>query len=153
QAVAGSGTARGRPGHCGRTAGASRVVLRHPVAIGARCHVADPVTIVEIPQDRGFETGAEIAFRLPAELACQLARVDGVTAIMAGPVGDKGDLIAIRARVARPVAVEQIAYGADHLEISPLRIAADRVGLARPATLDNGCERGAMIADIEPVAD
>ncbi len=50
----------------------------------------------------------------------------------------------------------QIECGADRrddVDISPFRVAADVVSLARPAVLGNHGKRAGMIVDKQPVAD
>ena len=57
-------------------------------AILAALHPLDPAGIVQIPLDRPPQAGLEIVLRLPAQLAADLAGVDGVAAVVAGPVLD-----------------------------------------------------------------
>src|SRR5690606_40216999 len=89
---------------------------------------------------------------MPAELAFDLAGVDGVAAVVAGAVGDEGDELApARSRGAH--LVEQVADGLDDLEVRALVAAADVVGLAGLALFGDESEGLAMVADVEPVAD
>src|ERR1035437_7651298 len=49
--------------------------------------------------------------------------------------------------------VEYRADRAHHLEVGPFRVAADVIGFAGAASLENQTNRRAVIADIQPVAD
>ena len=71
------------------------VLLLNPVAVSTRCDRGHPFGMVEIPSD-GFEDSTlEGLLRDPTQIALDLARINGVTAIVTGAVFHKRDLIAI----------------------------------------------------------
>ena len=63
---------------------------RHPVAVGPLC-VGDQPGLSRLPLHGLADAGMEGLRRAPAELALDLARVDGVAAVVAGAVPDVGD--------------------------------------------------------------
>jgi hypothetical protein len=100
------------------------------------------------------DAGGEGFGRLPAKLPLDLARVDGVTPIVAGPVGDVADLFAVGFAVGtRTQFVEQRADRMDDFEIGLLVPAADVVGLARTAGIQDAPDGAAVVPDVEPVAN
>ena len=46
-----------------------------------------------------MQAGLEGVFRRPAELAIELGKIDGVAEVVPGPIGYKGDQLAMRAAV------------------------------------------------------
>ena len=72
--------------------------------------------------------------RFPAQLALNLARIDRIAAIMAGTIGDKGNLLAVGYAVcARAQFVEQGTNGMHDVEVGFFVPAADVINLAQPA--------------------
>src|SRR3569832_2034808 len=65
-------------------------------AITAVQHALPPHAIVQIPHHCLAQPRFEALLRPPAELALELARVDGVTRAGAGPVGDDCDELRMR---------------------------------------------------------
>ena len=62
----------------------------------------------------------------------ELGEIDRVAEIVAGPVGHEGDQLTMRRAVrARRKLIHRIADRVDHVDVAPLGVAADVVGLAR----------------------
>src|SRR5690606_15034800 len=102
--------------------------------VAAVQHPLHPVLVGQVPVHGGRDAFLEGVARLPAQLVADLGRVDGVAAIVPGPVGDEGDQALVRAAVrTRPALVQQAADGAHHLDVAALGVAADVVGLPHPA--------------------
>ena len=83
--------------------------------------------------------------RLPAELAAELGGADRVAAVVAGAV-------------ARPVEVvgvppEGLEDGAEHVDVRPLAVGADEVGLADLALGEDGPDGRGVVVGVDPVAD
>lgn len=51
--------------------------------------------VIKVPFDRFAEAGGVVLFWGPAELVFDLGGVDGVAQVVAGAVGDEGDLIGV----------------------------------------------------------
>ena len=99
----------------------------------------------------------EICLGVPAHLRPDLVRRDGVAAVMTLPVGhicdqvvgDKGfSRIAVRQQL-----LQRIQHGMYDLNVLPLVMAADVVGLEEPALLLHHVDSLAVILHIQPVAD
>ena len=71
---------------------------------------------------------------------------------MARPVGDESHELSVIDRGAGLEPVECIADRMDHVDIAPLGMAADVVGLADPATLQHQRERTGVIINVQPIA-
>src|ERR1700693_5887049 len=108
--------------------------------------------MVEIPAHRLREPGGERLARAPAELLSDLRRIDRIAAVVPGPVGDEGDEAPVAA-FARANLLQRVAQGMHDLEVAPLGIGPDVVGLAGPPARKREAERLAMVADVEPVSD
>src|SRR5215468_5349496 len=67
------------------------VVLFDPCLVGARGDVAPPLLVVEVPVHGAADAVGEIDMAAAAELAFQLARIDGVAMIVAGTISDERD--------------------------------------------------------------
>src|SRR5690606_39081206 len=92
------------------------VLLLHPVAVSAGLYMGDPFGVAQIPLHRLADAGVEGFCRLPAQLALQLAGIDGVAAVMSRAVGHIGDLLGVAFAVgARTQLVQQGAYGFDNV--------------------------------------
>jgi len=88
---------------------------------------------------------------LPAEFGFDLVGIDGVAQVVAGAVLDKGDLAFIIFYWPVCFAGQGFADGIDDIDIFPLVIAADIVGLAWVAFFKHGPEGAAVIFNVEPV--
>jgi hypothetical protein len=108
--------------------------------------------VVEVPAHGLAQAALEGLLRPPAELALDLARVDRVAPVVAGPVGDVRDQAAVRTWRIGSHLVEQGADGLDDLDVRLLVPAADVVGLADAAARQHLADRGAVVRDVEPVA-
>ena len=109
--------------------------------------------MLQVPVHGRGDALVEAVFRLPAQLALELGRVDGVAAVVAGAVGHVGDLAAARLSVsARTALVQQRADRPHHLDVLLLRVAADVVGLTDRALGQHGADRLAVVGHEQPVA-
>ena len=113
-------------------------------AVDAGADALPPGAVAEIPANRPRQAALDALLRRPAEVARDLARVDGVAVVVAGAVGDEGDELAPRAdaAVGREL-IDERADGLDDGEVGPLVVAADIVGLAVGAFLRDEEERAA----------
>src|SRR5574338_761675 len=93
------------------------VVGGHPFAIGAALDVGHPAGIVQIPLHRLADAGLESLGWPPAQFPSQLPGVDGVAAVVAGAVRDKGDETAVASRRVGLELVEQAAEGVHDLPV------------------------------------
>ena len=74
--------------------------------------------------------------RTPAKLGGDFRTVDGVAEIVAGPIRDEADEVAVRGFVgAGAELVHRVADRGDDIDVAALGIAADVVGLAGAALL------------------
>src|SRR5690606_38942404 len=65
-----------------------------------RRDVRGPVAVRQVPVDGAGDAGFEGFLRFPAEFALEFCAVDRVAAVVAGAVGDVGDLFGVGAAVA-----------------------------------------------------
>ena len=112
-----------------------------------------PGAIVKIPANRLFDAGFEGFLRAPAKLALDFRGVDGIAPVMSGPVGDKCDQPAARLVARRQRLIELAANRLDGMQVCPLVLAADIIGLARYPPLHNEKECAGMIVDEQPIPD
>src|ERR1019366_4867384 len=71
-------------------------------------NIRPPRAMGEIPIDGLGDAGGKVLAGDPAQLTLELGAIDGVAAVMAGPVGDVGDLRRVGLAVGpRRLAVEQ----------------------------------------------
>lgn len=82
---------------------------------------------------------------LPAELAAELGGVDRVAAVVAGAVAHPVEVVG--------VPVEGLEDGAQHVDVRPLSVGADEVGLAGAAAGQDGPDGRAVVLGVDPVAD
>ncbi|KFB66919.1 MAG: hypothetical protein CAPSK01_003858 [Candidatus Accumulibacter vicinus] len=116
--------------------------------------MANPVLILEIPLYGLADTGVEGFRRFPAQFPLDLAGVDGVAAIVAGPVGDIADLFVVGLAVGTwSKLVEQRADRVYDVEIGFFVPAADIVGLAGTTGFKDAPDGTAVVLDVEPVAN
>src|SRR5262245_33153588 len=129
------------------------------VAVGLDCRAPGPV--FEIPADGLCDPGLEGVCRPPAELAADLARVDGVAAVVTRPVGHEllervipGGDAAGEDRVRRgwQLCLQRGTETVHHLEICPLPSAPDVVLLPHPPLLQHEQEPLAVVVHVEPVS-
>ncbi len=99
--------------------------------------------MLAVPVDRLAEPVLERALRLPAE-PTQLRRVQGVAAIVAGPVLDAAEQ--------RRIGTRQLEDARGDLAVLSLVATADVVGLARSALAKDELDAGAVILHVQPVA-
>ncbi len=128
-------------------------MLVHPTAIVTAGHGFDPVLVIEIPADGLTDTGLESFSGMPTKFVLNFRGVNGVAAVMAGAVGDKGDLFLVGFPVgARREFVEDRANGVDDIEVRFLVPAADVIGLSGPSSGENTANGGTMVVHVQPVA-
>ena len=131
-----------------------RVVAFDPVAVFAALDIGDPLVVGEIPGDGLGDAGFEGFQRTPAELALDLAGIDGVALVMAGTIGDVVFQLGILAAAgAGALLVEQGAERVYDFEVGLFVAAADAVGFAWRAALIDEAQGARVIVHIEPVAD
>ena len=111
-----------------------------------------PFWMVEIPLHGLFETSFETFLRMPAKLALDLARVDGVATIVSRPVRNKTGQFATRI-FGRPYLVEQIADALDNLQIRAFAKTADIVFMPDLTAGEYQHQRADVILGIKPIAD
>ena len=115
-------------------------------------NVVHPFLVVEIPADGLFDAFLELQARFPAELALELAGVDGVAHVVAEAVGDVGyQLVAVAFGVAEE-AVNRLDHHADYVDVLPFVEAADVVGLSDLAVVEDGVDGAGVVFHEEPVA-
>ena len=91
-----------------------------------------PGAVVEVPLHGEREADLEGVLRRPAELGVELRAIDGVAEIVAGPIGDEGDELAVRRPPVRGASRSiEVADRGHDIDVAALGIAADVVGLAR----------------------
>ena len=121
---------------------------------GASCvaYALAPAFVVEIPAHCFFQTACETLGGAPVEFSRDAVDLHGVAPVMAGPVFDEGDQIAVGSgATARHKAVEEIAHRLDDGNICALGATADAINATRRADVQNPAKRARMIFDIEPI--
>src|SRR5207253_1838152 len=95
---------------------------------------ATPALMVEVPLHGFCQAALEGFPRRPAQLALDLAGVDGVAVIVAGSIGHKRDELTMRhvGRL-RHELIEQRTERFDHLDVPSLIPPADVIGLPHRA--------------------
>src|SRR3569832_926729 len=121
-------------------------------AITAVQHALPPLTVIQIPLHRLAQARFEALLRPPAELAFDLARVDGVTLVVAGPVRDEGDELRMGpvCRL-RQQFVEQRAKRLNLLLNGALVVPPDVVGLADLPFFQNPPQGARMVFHKETI--
>lgn len=115
-------------------------------------HRMPPEAIVAIPIHCLGKATFEVFFGCPAQFGFQFRRIDGIAAIMSGPVFDERNEASPGTTLLRNSPVEQIANG-HHVKISSLVAPADVVGLANSAAFEHETECRGVILDVGPVAN
>ncbi len=125
----------------------------HPFPVGATLHVRNPLRVVQVPLHRLANAGFEGFGRTPAQIAFNLARVNGVTPVVAGAVLHESDLRFIAAAVGLGAQlVEQRADGVHDLEVGLFVPAADVVGFTQAAGFEHAADGAAVVFHVQPVA-
>src|SRR6266849_55505 len=137
-----------------RGTGVLTIVECDPVAICITGDIRNPFLIFEVPTDRLAQTTLERFLRLPAKLAFDLARINPIAPIVAGPILHESDLLPIGFAVAARLAlIQDSTEPMHHLKVRPLVRGADIVGLTRPASLQHASDCSAVVRDVEPVTN
>src|SRR5258707_5186951 len=137
-----------------RGTGALAKVECAPVAICSTGHIRSPFLILEVPTDRLAQAALERFLRLPAKLAFDVARINPVAPIVAGPILHESDLLPIGFAVAARLAlVKDVTYEMHHLNVRLLVRGADIIGLARPASLQHAPDCSTVVRNVEPVTN
>src|SRR5215467_10564632 len=99
-----------------RGTGALTIVECDPVAICITGDIRNPFLIFEVPTDCLAQAALERLLRFPAKLAFDLACIDPIAPIVAGPILDESNLLPIGPAVAARLAlVEDITQPMHHL--------------------------------------
>ena len=114
--------------------------------------VVHPVLVVEIPADGLLDAFLELEGGLPAELALELARVDGVAHVVTQAVGHIGDEVERLTFGVAEQAVDGLDDDLDEVDVLPLVEAADVVGLGYFAAVEDEVDGTGVVLDEEPVA-
>ena len=130
------------------------VLLLNPVAVSTRGDGGHPFGMIEIPGD-GFEDAAlKGLLRLPAQITLDLARIDGITAIVPGAVFHKCDLITVGLAVfERSQLVQGGANGLHHFQIGFFVVAAHVVSFTNDAFVQHASDGQTVVSHIEPIAN
>src|SRR5436190_19709454 len=107
----------------------------------------------QVPPDGFAKAGFKRVRRMPAEFPLDLGRVNGVTAVMAGPVLDERDELARTATQLRRHFVDLITDPFHNGQVRPLVVAANIVSLPIAPAGERQPTRLRMIADKKPVPD
>src|SRR5215471_8255185 len=137
-----------------RGTGALTIVECDPVAICVTCDIRNPFLILQVPTDRLAQTALEGFLGPPTKLAFDLARIDPVAPVVAGPILHESNLLPIRFAVAARLAlVEDITEPMQHFKICLLVRGADIVRVSRPASLQHAPDCSAVVSNVQPVAN
>src|SRR5260370_32176333 len=92
-----------------RGTGALAIVECDPVAICITGDIRNPFLILEVPTDRLAQTALERFLRLPPKLAFDLARINPIAPVVAGPILHESRLLPLGFAVTAPLALLQDA--------------------------------------------
>ena len=120
--------------------------------VGAGGDVVEPLLIVQVPADGLLYALFKLQARLPAQLALQLAAVDGIAEVVSGTVGDVGDEIHVLALLTSEQPVDGIDQHAYDVDVLPLVEAADVVSLGNHPLMEDEVDSPRMVFHVEPVA-
>ena len=108
--------------------------------------------MVQIPLHRLGNAGLERFGRLPAEFTLDLARIDGIAAVMTGTIRHMRDLRAVALAIRTGTEpVKQIADDVHDIDIGLFVPAAHVVGFADLPGLQHAADGTAVVLDVEPV--
>ena len=116
------------------------------------CHVVHPFLVVEIPFHGFFDALLELETWLPSEFLLQLARVYGITHIVALAVSHVSDEIEVFALFATQQAVNGLDYHLDDIDVLPLVETADVISFGNLSLMENHIDSTCMVLHIQPVA-
>ena len=120
--------------------------LRPVARLGSLLGRAPPGLVVAVPGDGLGQARGEVgAGGLPAELAAELGRVDGVAAVVAGAVAHPVEVVL--------GAAEGLQDLAQDGQVVALAVGTDEVGLADAAAGEDAPHGGAVVLGVDPVAD
>ena len=105
-----------------------------------------------IPADGLLDTLLKLQTGLPAEFSLQLGGVDGITQIMTGTVGDKGNQIHILAFLSAQQTIHRLNHHLDDIDVLPLVEATDVIRIGNLSLMENHVDGTGMILYIQPVA-
>ena len=131
----------------GRGGGAASALLPLlPVpGLGGLLGRAPPGLVVAVPLDGPLQALGEVGvLGLPAELAAELGGVDRVAAVVAGAVPDPVEVVGVL-----PHGLED---GAQDVDIAPLPVRADQVGLPYAAAREDRPHGARVVLGVDPVA-
>src|SRR5579872_6795366 len=116
-------------------------------------YFSNPRIIGEIPLHRFADSAFEGLLRLPIQFPLNLARVHGITPVVARPILDVGNQLAVRDNGIRGTQfIKSRADGVHDLKIWLLISSTDVIGLADFPASENGPDSIAVICNIQPVA-
>jgi len=111
-----------------------------------------PGLVIQIPVDGLLDAGLEGIGRLPAQLVNDPRRVDGVAAVVSGAILDVGNQITF-GLFTRPRCIQACTNQTDDIYIRPFVAAADIIGFAQLAFVENRIDAPTVVFDVQPVAD
>ena len=114
--------------------------------------IVHPLLVTEVPADGLFDAFLELEGWLPTELVLELGGVDSVAQVVAGAVGDVGDELLAGALGVAEQAVDGLNHHFHDVDVLPLVEAADVVGVAGLAPVENHVDGAGVVDHIEPVA-
>jgi len=129
------------------------IVFFNPRTIGAGTHGGDPLGVVQIPAHRVAQAFVKANRLLPAELVLELGAIDGIAAVVAGPVFDVRDKRLELPHGLAGLFGDNFDKPVKQPDVLPFVFAADVVGAARGAVLHDGPDCFVVVFDIEPVSD
>ena len=121
------------------------------LVIAAR-HVVHPLLVVKVPAHGFLYAFLELQARLPAQLALQLARVDGIAHIVALAVGHVGYQVHVLTVLAAEQSVDGLDDNLYDVYVLPLVEAADVVRVGSLAVVENQVDGAGVVFHVEPVA-
>jgi hypothetical protein len=83
-------------------------------------HVAQPSRVIRIPLNGFPDAALERSHRLPSQLPFNLARINGITAVVTGAIHHEGNLLPVAAGRFRREFIHQITQRLHDLRISSL---------------------------------
>ena len=129
------------------------IVFFNPRTIGAGTHGGDPLGVVQIPAHRVAQAFVKANRLLPAELVLELGAIDGIAAVVAGPVFDVRDKRLELPHGLAGLFGDNFDKPVKQPDVLPLVFAADVVGLPDTSARHDGPHRGVMVYHVEPVAN